>query len=227
MITVGLHLPHFGSLAQRGVLTRSISLAEELGFDTAWVSDHVAIPVGFETSYPYTTTGRIGLPPDAPFYDPFVTLAFAAGRTQRIRLGISALVVPYRQPLLAAKLTGSLDAISGGRARIVVGAGWLKEEFETLNIDFSRRGRITDDYVDALAALLNSGRALFQGEVVSFTEMGMEPAPVQRPFPLLVGGHSAAAMRRRLRLGHGWQATAGDTPRGVRDGIPAACGGWW
>lgn len=167
MITVGLHLPYFGSLAQREVLTRSISLAEELGFDTAWVSSHVAIPVGFETSYPYTTTGRIGLPPDAPFYDPFVTLAFAPGRTQRIRLGISALVVPYRQPLLAAKLTGSLDAISGGRARIVVGAGWLKEEFQTLNIDFSRRGRITGDYVDALAALLNSGRALFQGPSMS------------------------------------------------------------
>lgn len=218
MISVGLHLPHFGPLAQRDVLTRSIRLAEELGFDTAWVGDHVAIPVGFETPYPYTQTGRIGLPWDAPFIDPFVTLAFFAGQTQKIRLGISALVVPYRHPLLAAKLIGSLDALSGGRARIVLGAGWLKEEFDALEVDFARRGRITDDYVNALSALLNGGRAAFSGEIVSFSEMGMEPAPAERPFPLLVGGHSRPAMRRALRLGYGWQATP-ESPEQVADMI--------
>jgi probable F420-dependent oxidoreductase len=207
MIRVGLHVPHFGPIARPDVLARSIDLAEELGFDTVWVSDHVAIPVGFETPYPYTATGQIGLPAETPFYDPFVALSFAAGRTERVRLGISALVLPYRHPLLAAKLIGSLDAISSGRARIVIGAGWLREEFDALGVDFKKRGRITDEYADALSALLDDGRASFAGEMVGFEEMGMEPAPVQRPFPLLVGGHSNVAMRRALRLGHGWQAT--------------------
>jgi probable F420-dependent oxidoreductase len=207
VISVGLHVPHFGPLARAEVLARAVDLAEEVGFDTVWVSDHVAIPARFETPYPYTATGRIGLPPDEPFFDPFVALAFAAGRTSRVRLGISALVLPYRHPLLGAKLIGSLDAVSGGRARMVVGAGWLKEEFDALGVDFARRGRITDDYVDAISALLENGRASFAGETVAFAEMGMEPTPIQRPFPLLVGGHSNVAMRRALRVGHGWQAT--------------------
>ena len=207
MISVGLHVPHFGPLARPDVLTRTINLTEALGFDTAWVSDHIAIPVGFETPYPYTSSGEIGLPAETPFYDPFVALSYAAGRTHRVRLGISALVLPYRHPLLAAKLIGSLDSMSLGRSRMVIGAGWLREEFDGLGVDFGKRGRITDEYADALSLLLNRGRASFAGDTVAFDEMGMEPAPVQNPYPLLVGGHSSVAMRRALRLGYGWQAT--------------------
>ena len=207
MISVGLHVPHFGPLAEPDVMASTVELAEELEFGTAWVSDHIAIPVDFTTPYPYTATGRIGLPAEAPFFDPFVALAFAAGRTERIRLGISALVLPYRHPLLAAKLIGSVDAISGGRLRVVVGIGWLREEFDALGIEFTARGRITDEHVDAIGALLSGGQASFAGDTVRFEEMGMRPAPVQQPFPLIVGGHSRLALRRALRVGHGWQAT--------------------
>ena len=207
MIRVGVHLPHFGPIAGQAVLDEAVAVAERAGFDTAWVSDHVAIPVGFETPYPYTASGGIGLPAEEAFIDPFVALSYAAGRTERIRLGISALVLPYRHPALTAKLIGSLDELSRGRARIVIGAGWLREEFDALGADFSARGRVTDEYADAVTALLAGGVAGFDGSEVAFPPIGVLPRPRQQPFPILVGGHSRVAMRRALRLGHGWQAT--------------------
>lgn len=210
MTQVGLHLPHFGPLAQPDLLAAVIDTAERVGIAALWAGDHVAVPAAIASRYPYHESGTASFAPDAPYYEAFTLLSYAAGRTRRVRLGLSVLVVPHRHPLLTAKIAATLDQLSGGRLMLGVGVGWLREEFEVLGLDFDARGRVTDDYLDALRAVWATTPASFASPSVAFPPVGTEPRPLQRPHPpLLVGGHSAPAMRRALRLGDGWQATAG------------------
>ncbi len=200
---IGLHLPHFGPLATREVLSRVIERADAVGYSTVWVGDHVVIPVEVASRYPYHPSGKASFQRDAPFYDPFVLLAWAAGRTGRVRLGFSVLIVPHRNPLLHAKMLATLDQLSGGRVEIGVGVGWLEEEFEVLGLDFHRRGRETDAALDLMRTVWSSSPAKVEDR-----ELNVLPLPVQDPLPILVGGHADAAMKRALRVGNGWQATA-------------------
>ncbi len=202
---VGLHLPHFGPLARREVLTRVIDLAEALGFDTIWVGDHVAIPVTIGSRYPYHPSGRASFDASAPFHDPFVLLSYAAGRTQRVRLGFSVLVVPYRHPLVTAKMVATLDALSAGRVTVGVGVGWLAEEFTAVGADYPRRGRDTDAALDLMRRAWASSPVVVEGIAGATAPLRVQPGGP----PLLGGGHGRAAMRRALRIGDGWQATAG------------------
>jgi probable F420-dependent oxidoreductase len=203
---LGLHLPHFGPLATAEVLERVIDTCERVGLDSVWVGDHVVIPERIESRYPYHESGSASFNAQAAYYEPFALLAYAAGRTRRVRLGLSVLVVPYRHPLLTMKTVGTLDQLSRGRMIVGVGAGWLREEFEVLGVDFEARGRITDEYVQTMSAGWASSPLTWGDRAV-----GSEPRPVQQPRPpLLVGGHTHAAMRRALRLADGWQASAND-----------------
>lgn len=201
---IGLHLPHFGPLASQEVLAAVVDRAEALELDAVWAGDHVAIPVEVASRYPYHPSGKASFQRDAAFYDPFVLLSYAAGRTRRLRLGFSVLIVPYRHPLLAAKMLATLDQLSGGRVDVGVGVGWLAEEFAVLGRDYGRRGRETDAALDVMLAAWESSPAKVDGVVLNVL-----PLPVQQPLPLIVGGHSDAALRRALRVGTGWQATAG------------------
>lgn len=203
---IGLHLPHFGPLARPEVLDAVIDTAERVGLAALWAGDHVAVPVEVASRYPYHESGSASFAADAPYYEAFTVLSYAAGRTRRVRLGLSVLVVPHRHPLLTAKIAATLDKLSGGRLVLGVGAGWLREEFEVLGLDFDGRGRVTDDYLDALRAAWATSPASFASPSVSFPPVGTEPRPGR--LPLLVGGHSPPAMRRALRLGDGWQASA-------------------
>jgi probable F420-dependent oxidoreductase len=167
--------------------------AERAGF--AWVScsDHVAVPA--------SRAQAMG----ATWYDAGSTLAFVAGATTRIGLLSHVLVLPYRHPLLVAKQYGTLDRLSGGRVILGVGSGHLKPEFRVLGADFERRGRVSDEYIGAIAAAWTDEIAAFAGETVSFREVMVSPRPSQCPRPpIWVGGNSRAAARRAARHGDGW-----------------------
>jgi probable F420-dependent oxidoreductase len=165
---------------------------EAAGF--AWVScsDHPCIPVSRAQAMGPT------------WFDAGSTLAFVAGVTTRIRLMPHVLVLPYRHPLVVAKQYGTLDFLSGGRVILGVGSGHLKPEFATLGADYERRGKVTDEYMRALAAAWKHDVAWFDGEFVSFRDMMVWPRPVQSRPPFWVGGNSNAAVKRAARFGDGW-----------------------
>jgi probable F420-dependent oxidoreductase len=167
--------------------------AEVAGFDWVSCSDHPMVPVSRAEAMGPT------------WYDAGSTLAFVAGATSRIRLLSHVLVLPYRHPLLVAKQYGTLDHLSGGRVILGVGSGHLKPEFKTLGADFERRGRISDEYLRAIAAAWEQDVARFDGDTVSFRDVMVSPRVAQRPRPpFWVGGNSPAALRRAARLGEGW-----------------------
>lgn len=199
----GLHIPHFGKLATPEFMGSTARQAEALGFDSVWLSDHVFVPVEITSEYPYRSDGIIGLSPDQPFHDPFALVPWIAAQTQRVEIGIGAFVAPYRRAIVTAKLIGTADVLSGGRTRMVAGAGWMEQEFDALGVPFRERGRITDETLDALTTLFAQPTATIGG-----VEFGAEPRPLRQPYPLMVGGHTNPAMRRALRLGHGIQFTS-------------------
>lgn len=203
MTSYGLHVPHFGPLAVVDFMAETAQRAEDVGFDSLWVSDHLFVPVEIRSEYPYRSDGVIGLSADQAFHDPFALVPWFAALTDRIELGIGAFVAPYRRPIVTAKLIGTADTLSGGRTRLVAGAGWMEEEFIAIGVPYDERGRVTDDTLELLTVLLSEPTATVNG--VTF---GAEPRPVRQPFPLMVGGHSRPAMRRALRLGHGIQFTS-------------------
>src|SRR5215831_4819003 len=164
--------------------------AEAAGFAWLACSDHPAVPVSRAQAMGPT------------WFDAGSTLAFVAGVTTRIRLLPHVLVLPYRHPLLVAKQYGTLDFLSGGRVILGVGSGHLKPEFRTLGADFERRGRVSDEYMRAIAAAWEQDVARFDGETIAFRDVMVSPRVSQRPRPpFWVGGNSPAALRRAARLG--------------------------
>jgi len=208
VIPFGIALPNYGPLAVPQTLVRLARLAEELGVDSVWVSDHLVAPVGVASVYPYDrrpvpTPGDMGVIEE--FYEPMTTLAFLAGATSRVRLGISAYVMPYRNPVVTAKQVATLDRLSSGRAILGIGVGWLAEEFAALDVPFARRGRRTEDYVAVCKALWAGGEARFDGETYRLPPVRTGPRPVQAPHPpLWIAGNSARGMARAARIGDGW-----------------------
>src|SRR5579884_792331 len=143
----GMHLPHLGRSASRDVLRGFARAAEETGFDSLWVSDHVIVPRRLSSRYPYNETGEFPFRADAPFLDPIATLLFIAGCTERVKLGTAVLIVPYRNPVVQAKELATLDFVSGGRLILGIGTGWMAEEFEALDVPFAHRGSRTNEYL--------------------------------------------------------------------------------
>ena len=207
-VPFGIALPNYGPLAAPETLVRLARLAEDLGVDSVWVSDHLVAPVAVASVYPYDRRpdpkpGDMGVIEE--FYEPLTTLAFLAGATTRVRLGISAYVMPYRNPVVTAKQVATLDRLSGGRVVIGIGVGWLAEEFAALDVPFARRGRRTEDYVAVCKALWSGGEARFDGETYRLPPVRTGPRPAQSPHPpLWVAGNSARGIERAARIGDGW-----------------------
>ena len=207
---LGIALPNYGPLAAPELLARLAREAEVLGVDSVWVSDHLVAPRDTRSVYPYDRR------PDARpgdmavierFFEPTVTLAFLAGHTSRVRLGVSAYVVPYRNPVVTAKQIATLDVLSRGRTILAIGTGWLREEFEALGVPFAGRGLRTDEYLAVCRALWRGGDAEFEGSCYRLPPVRTGPAPVQQPHPpLWIAGNSTAAMERAARTGDGWHA---------------------
>lgn len=206
----GVALPNYGPLAGPATLVRLARLAEDLGVDSIWVSDHLVAPLRVQSIYPYdrrpdAKPGDMGV--IEHFYEPIVTLAYLAGQTTRVRLGVSAYVVPYRNPVLTAKHVATLDSLSGGRVILGVGTGWLREEFDALGVPFAARGARTEEYLAVMKALWAGGEAHFDGRHYRLPPVRTGPLPTQRPHPpIWVAGNSAVALDRAARLGDGWHA---------------------
>ena len=189
----GVWIPNCRHLATPDVIRTTAVRAEQLGYDSVWVSDHVVVPHANVKNFGETV------------FDPLITLAVAAGATRRVRLGTTVLIVPYRNAVVTAKMVSSLDALSDGRVVLGVGAGWVAAESAMLGVPFAERGAMTDEYLDAMRELWTSREPTFAGKHTQFSGLVFEPKPVQKPHPpIWVGGHSRAALRRTARVGAAW-----------------------
>lgn len=203
----GIAVPNYGPLANADNMVRLARRAESLGIDSIWVADHLVAPVGVQSIYPFDKSpdpkpGDMGVIEE--FYEPLTTLAFLAGATSHIRLGVSVYVMPYRNPVVTAKIVATLDALSHGRAIFGVGVGWLREEFTALGQDARHRGRVTDEYLEVCRRLWRDEIAQFAGRHYTLPPVRTGPKPVQRPWPpIWIGGNSDAALRRAIALGDG------------------------
>jgi probable F420-dependent oxidoreductase len=178
--------------------------AEAAGFESVWTVEHVVVPEGYESAYPYSPTGKMPGPEDSPIPDPLIWLAYIAAATTTIRLGTGILILPQRNPVVLAKELSTLDQMSGGRMELGIGVGWLEEEFDVIGVPFAARGRRTDDYVAAMRALWTQESATHQGEFASFEKAILSPKPVNGTIPITVGGHTDVAAKRAGRLGDGF-----------------------
>jgi probable F420-dependent oxidoreductase len=203
---IGCHLPMFGPIGTRENVLTFARRMESLGYDSLWASDHVVIPRRIASRYPYSPAGQFPLGPDVPFLEPLTTLALVAGVTERVRLGTSVLVLPHRNPALAAKMAATLDHLSGGRVVLGVGVGWMREEIELLGGDYDRRGAWSDEAIAVMRACWRDARTAHHGEFFSFDEIGVFPKPTRGDIPILIGGHTPRALRRVVELGDGWHA---------------------
>ncbi|MCX4751089.1 TIGR03619 family F420-dependent LLM class oxidoreductase [Kitasatospora sp. NBC_01287] len=186
---IGVNVLNFGPGTDPGVLRSWAQTVEGLGFDLLMVSDHIAITPDLAARYP------------APFYEPFTTLSWLAGLTTRIQLGTTVLIIPYRHPLLTARMAANLDQLSGGRLVLGVGVGWARQEFAALGIPFERRGRLTDEHLrDMRAAWADTA------------DYGT------RRIPVWVGGNSDPGLRRAVRFGDAWHPLRWTMPR-LREGV--------
>lgn len=177
--------------------------AEELGFESVWLPEHLVFPTEIQSRYPYADAPPIN--PSTPLLDPLVLLAQVAAVTSRIRLGTNIYILPLRHPLTTARMGVTLDIVSQGRFTLGVGAGWLREEFDAVGIDFETRGARLRECVRALRALWTEPEPKFDGKFYSFGPVKFEPKPVQKPhLPIVFGGETPAALRRAAALGDGW-----------------------
>lgn len=185
--------------------------AEELGYDSVWLGEHVITPVESHSRYPYSGAGQdahetfhAGL----PFYDPYAVLAYLAALTKTLKLAISVSIVPLHDPFHLARSVTTLDLFSGGRFLFGLGGGWLREEFEIMGRDFTTRGKRLDESIDVMESLFKDQVTEFSGETLDFPPIGMIPKPQTQPRPpFIFGGHAKVALRRAAQRGDGWLAS--------------------
>jgi probable F420-dependent oxidoreductase len=202
---LGLMFANSGPFSAPDLLAHLAQTAERCGFESIWTVEHVVIPQDYKSPYPYTPTGRIPGGEDVPIPDPLLPLAYAAALTKTLKLGTGVMILPQRHPLYVAKEVATLDVLSGGRALLGIGSGWLKEEFDALGLDFRTRGARTDEAIQSLRVLWRDAASTFHGRHFDFGPVKSFPKPVQvGGVPIHVGGHSNAAARRAGRLGDGF-----------------------
>jgi probable F420-dependent oxidoreductase len=205
----GLHLPASTATVKAEDLVRFAEQAESLGFYCLTVADHVIVPQDISVPYPYTVDGKY--PGTGYHLETLMTMGFLAGATKRIRFVTSVMILPYRNPIVTAKMLASLDVLSGGRIIVGAGVGWMKEEFENLQAPaYKERGKVTDEYIKAFRELWSSDKPTFNGKHCRFSNIVFLPKPVQKPgIPIWIGGHSKQALRRAGELGDGWHPIGG------------------
>lgn len=203
----GIQLPQSGAIAPESTAAVARA-ARDAGLSSLWVSDHVVLPSHTDSRYPFDPSGQFLFPPDTPVGESLITLAYAAAAAPGLKLGVSVLILPQRNPVLTAKQLATLDVLSGGGVILGIGAGWLAEEFRALDVDtFAARGAVLDEYMALLRALWSGERTTFSGRFYQVQDVFLRPRPRQRPAPpIWVGGHGRPSLRRAVRLGDGWHA---------------------
>ena len=184
-------------------------LAEGLGFESVWTFEHAIVPVDYQSKYPYSADGKMGVTPETNFVDPLVALAAIAAQTKKIRLGTGVNILSQANPVYVAKQSASLDFVSGGRFMLGVGIGWLEEEFRAVGTPFERRGARFDDYVQAMRKFWSGEVVEHKSDFIDWTGFKSHPLPVQDPFPVVIGGTKGKAFERTAKYGDGWFAPTG------------------
>ncbi len=198
-------LPQVGTNLNGRDILRFAQGAERMGFDILSVGDHVVFPERITTAYPYATTGRHPSESAPNYVEAMTLLSYVAGATSTIKLLTGVLIVPYRHPVLVAKMIASLDYLTQGRVIFGIGVGWMKEEFEVLGFSYEHRGALTDEMVEIYKTLWTQERPAFKGRFFQFDELRFSPKPVQKPHPpIWIGGNTRLAMRRAARGAQGW-----------------------
>jgi probable F420-dependent oxidoreductase len=201
----GLMYANAGPFAFPEMLTHLAQTAERCGVESMWTIEHVVIPVGYKSTYPYDPSGKIPVPEQMPMPDPFVGLAYAAAVTKTLRLATGIVILPQRHPLYVAKEVATLDVLSHGRVIFGIGVGWLEEEFQALGIPFAERAGRTAEAVRAIRSLWKDEPEAFRGKYYRWEKLESHPKPVQKPgVPIVVGGHTELAARRAARYGDGF-----------------------
>jgi probable F420-dependent oxidoreductase len=189
----GVNILNFGPGATPELLRRWARFGEEAGYHLLMISDHVAITADVQPQFP------------APFYDPFISLSWIAAATSKVEIGTTVTILPYRHPLLTARMAANIDRLSDGRFIFGVGVGWAKQEFEALGVPFERRGAITNEYLETIRICWTNNVASFDGRFVSFKDVYTDPSPARSPYPpIWVGGASEAALKRAVCYGNAW-----------------------
>jgi probable F420-dependent oxidoreductase len=223
----GVVTGNFGTFGEEPGIDGCLAIADEaerMGYDSVWVHDHVIMPSNVTSRYLYNDSGASPFRAEQFIYDPLALMAAIGARTSRVAIGTSVLVVPYRNPLVLAKMLSTIDRISHGRVILGIGVGWMAEEFEALGIAeyWSQRGNVTDEFMAVCVDLwTQDGPSSFNGKWVKYENVGANPLPVQKPHsPIWVGGKTKAAIRRVARYGNGYH-TVGSTPAQVADEVAA------
>ena len=205
-VTFGCSLPTRGPMASPQALRSLAQRAEDLSYDSVWVSDHVVLPRKIDSFYPYAADGVPTFLPDEIYYEPLAALNFLAGCTQWVRLGTHVLILPYRNPVVTAKILATLDVLSAGRLILGAGVGWMEEEFQALGLNtYHERGAVTDEYIELYKELWTKDNPVFNGKYYQISGSGFQPKPVQKPHPpIWIGGHAGPAIRRAAKYGDGW-----------------------
>ena len=201
---VGISFANIGGLGEAEGAQALAEACEAHGVESVWTVEHVVVPAGYESEYPYSRDGRMPGGEDSPMPDPLVWLTWVGAHTSRLVLGTGVLILPQRNPVVLAKEVATLDRMTGGRVRLGVGVGWLREEFDALGVEFERRGARTDDHIRALRELWGSAEPTYHGEFVSFDRALSYPKPAGGSVPIVIGGHTEPAARRAGRLGDGF-----------------------
>lgn len=183
--------------------------AEEAGFEGVLLSEHLFIPENYAAKYPYSDYGRPDFNEETPFPDPWVTITVLAAATRRLRFATMIYILPLHHPLEVAKIVGTAAIFSDSRLILGAGAGWMREEFDVLGVDFETRGKRFDESIEVLRRLWSGGMVEYHGEIFDFDRLQMSPAP-SKPVPIFIGGATKPALRRAARLGDGWLG-AGNT----------------
>ena len=201
---LGFNLPQIGPAAGPEAIVRVAQRAEELGYDSVWVTERLLYPIKPQTPYMATPDGSL---PEAykTVLDPLESLTFVAGQTSRVALGTSILDLPYYNPVMLARRLTTLDVLSGGRLRLGLGLGWSKDEFDAVGASMKQRGRRADEFISVLKAIWTTDPVEFQGEFYQVPKSVILPKPVQKPHPpIYLAAFSPGGLKRTATMANGW-----------------------
>lgn len=201
-MNLGIALPNIGPAADPNTIFQLADKVEELGLGTLWTGDHLAFPKNPKLPYPYARGGPGFIDSSSKILDPLTVMAAVIGRTKQVKVGVSVLILPYRHPLTTAKQLASMQNLSGGRVILGVGVGWIPEEFNALNVDYTKRGALTDEQMRFFREVWSKDYPTFKGNHYHIEDMGLFPRP-EKVIPQWVGGNTKFAMRRAAKLGDG------------------------
>jgi probable F420-dependent oxidoreductase len=211
-VKVGIMFANVLSFGTREGAEKLAKAAENAGIESLWTVEHVVVPAGYESPYPYSPSGKMAGGETASIPDPLAWIAFMAAHTKTVRLATGILILPQRNPVVLAKELATIDVLSEGRLTLGVGIGWLAEEFAAIGVPFEERVGRTEEHIEVLRTLWSEDET-FDGRFTTLKQARSYPKPVQEGgIPIVVGGHTKAAARRAGRLGNGFFPGRGDIP---------------